>query len=112
MRHSGAIGRVAVDGAAAGRGIGSHLMAAAVDLADNWLNLYRLELLVRADNQVAIRLYEKFGFISVATRQSWRGSMPAPPGCAARKRYSARNRNRESPRRYARRKCPWLLRPT
>lgn len=62
LRHSGAIGRVAVDGAASGRGVGSRLMAAAVDLADNWLNLYRLELLVRADNQAAIRLYTKFGF--------------------------------------------------
>ena len=37
-------------------------MAAAVDLADNWLNLTRLELEVYADNAAAIHLYERFGF--------------------------------------------------
>ena len=37
-------------------------MQAAVDLADNWLNLSRLELEVYTDNEPAIRLYRKFGF--------------------------------------------------
>lgn len=45
-----------------GRGVGSALMAAMVDLADNWLGLRRLELEVWADNAPAIRLYKKFGF--------------------------------------------------
>jgi putative acetyltransferase len=45
-----------------GQGVGSALMAAMIDLADNWLGLRRLELEVWADNAVAIRLYEKFGF--------------------------------------------------
>jgi putative acetyltransferase len=53
---------VAVDQARSGRGVGSRLMAAAIDLADNWFNLMRLELLVRADNTAAIQLYRKFGF--------------------------------------------------
>jgi putative acetyltransferase len=44
------------------RGIGTALMEAAMDLADNWLNLKRLELHVYTDNARAIRLYEKFGF--------------------------------------------------
>jgi L-phenylalanine/L-methionine N-acetyltransferase len=37
-------------------------MQAAVDLADKWLNLTRLELEVYTDNAPAIRLYKKFGF--------------------------------------------------
>ena len=45
-----------------GKGVGKELMRAIVDLADNWLNLTRLELEVYADNQAAIRLYERFGF--------------------------------------------------
>lgn len=45
-----------------GRGIGSALLGELVDVADNWLNLRRLELNVYTDNSVAIRLYEKFGF--------------------------------------------------
>ena len=45
-----------------GRGIGGALMQACLDLADNWLNLMRLELQVYADNEQAIHLYERFGF--------------------------------------------------
>ena len=37
-------------------------MQAAVDLADRWLNLTRLELEVQVDNEGGIRLYKKFGF--------------------------------------------------
>ena len=37
-------------------------MEAALDLADNWLNLTRVELSVYVDNAPAIALYEKFGF--------------------------------------------------
>jgi len=59
--HVGAIG-MAVHDAYAGRGAGSGLMAAVVDLADNWLQLKRLELSVYADNARAIGLYERFGF--------------------------------------------------
>ncbi|MBN1565512.1 MAG: GNAT family N-acetyltransferase, partial [Anaerolineae bacterium] len=45
-----------------GRGVGSALMVAALDLAENWLNISRIELTVYTDNAVAIALYEKFGF--------------------------------------------------
>lgn len=59
--HAGSIG-MAVHDAYAGRGAGTALMAAVVDLADNWLQLKRLELGVYADNVRAIALYERFGF--------------------------------------------------
>ena len=45
-----------------GKGVGTALIGELVDVADNWLNLKRLELNVYTDNTVAIRLYEKFGF--------------------------------------------------
>lgn len=53
---------IAVHDAYAGRGAGSALIAAVLDLADNWLQLKRVELSVYADNARAIALYERFGF--------------------------------------------------
>lgn len=46
-----------------GRGIGQRLMEAVIDIADNWINLQRLELTVYTDNARAIRLYERLGFL-------------------------------------------------
>lgn len=60
-RHVGQIG-MAVRDDWQGKGVGTALMQAAIDLADKWLNLRRLELEVFVDNAAAIRLYEKFGF--------------------------------------------------
>ncbi len=60
-RHAGAIG-MSVHDEWQGKGIGTALMAAGVDLADNWLNITRLELEVYTDNEPAIGLYERFGF--------------------------------------------------
>jgi L-phenylalanine/L-methionine N-acetyltransferase len=45
-----------------GRGIGTALLAALIDVADNWLNYHRLRLEVYTDNAAAIALYRKFGF--------------------------------------------------
>ena len=45
-----------------GKGVGTALMEAALDLADNWLNLTRIELEVYIDNTAGIALYKKFGF--------------------------------------------------
>ena len=53
-----------------GRGIGTALVAALVDAADNWLNLKRLELTVYVDNEPAIRLYKTFGFEVEGTRRA------------------------------------------
>jgi L-phenylalanine/L-methionine N-acetyltransferase len=49
MRHVGSIG-MAVRDDQQGKGIGTALMEAALDLADNWLNLTRIELRVYVDN--------------------------------------------------------------
>lgn len=60
-KHAGAIG-ICVHEEWQGKGVGAALMQAIVDLADNWLNLTRLELEVFADNTTAINLYKRFGF--------------------------------------------------
>ena len=65
-RHAGRIG-ISVDIEWQGKGVGTALMTAGVDLADNWLNLTRLELEVYSDNEAAIHLYERFGFTHEGT---------------------------------------------
>jgi L-phenylalanine/L-methionine N-acetyltransferase len=45
-----------------GRGVGTALMQALMDYADNWLGVLRIELGVYADNLRAQALYRKFGF--------------------------------------------------
>ena len=34
-----------------------------LDLADNWLNIRRIELTVYSDNEAAVALYKKMGFV-------------------------------------------------
>lgn len=65
-RHVGQLG-MAIHDDWHGKGVGSALMSAAIDLADNWLNLSRLELEVYTDNEAAIALYKKFGFVTEGT---------------------------------------------
>jgi L-phenylalanine/L-methionine N-acetyltransferase len=60
-RHVAQIG-MAVRDDWQGKGVGSALMQAAIDLAENWLQITRLELEVYTDNQAGIHLYQKFGF--------------------------------------------------
>jgi putative acetyltransferase len=45
-----------------GRGAGSALLGALLELTDRWLDIRRMELTVWADNARAIGLYEKHGF--------------------------------------------------
>lgn len=53
-----------------GRGVGTVLMDAAVDLADNWLQVTRIELEVYVDNEPARALYRKFDFVAEGTKRS------------------------------------------
>ena len=59
--HTASIGMAVHDGYAR-RGAGQALMGGLIELADRWLNFKRLELTVWADNDRAIRLYERAGF--------------------------------------------------
>ncbi len=61
MRHVAALG-MAVHDAYLRRGVGAALVEAGLDLADNWLQMTRVELSVYVDNAPAIALYKKFGF--------------------------------------------------
>ena len=61
MRHVGTVG-LFVHTDYQNQGVGTALMKAVLDLADNWLMLVRVELEVFADNERAIHLYEKLGF--------------------------------------------------
>ena len=54
-----------------GKGVGTRLMQAALDMADNWLDLKRVELQVYTDNAAAIHLYEKLGFVIEGTHKAF-----------------------------------------
>jgi len=69
-RHVGQIG-MAVRDDWQGRGVGTALMTAALNLADNWLNLQRVELEVYTDNAAGIALYRKFGFEVEGTHRAF-----------------------------------------
>ena len=101
--HVGEIG-MAVRDDWQGKGVGAALMKAALDLADNWLGLRRIELHVHADNERAIALYRRFG-------SRWKeptapipcGTVPMSIPC----RWLASPTDRAS-RQSAHRKCdPW-----
>ncbi len=59
--HVGGIG-MGVAVAWQGKGVGTQLLGAALEVADNWMNLHRVELTVYVDNEPAQALYRKFGF--------------------------------------------------
>lgn len=65
-RHSAELGMTVGDDWQ-GKGVGTALLAAAIDMADNWLNLERLELSVFIDNEPAVNLYKNFGFETEGT---------------------------------------------
>ena len=60
-RHVGHLG-MSVRDDRQGSGVGTALLAAIIDLADNWIGYVRLELTVYVDNPRALGLYRKFGF--------------------------------------------------
>ena len=61
VRHTASFG-MAVRDNWQGNGVGSTLLGAALDLADNWLGVTRVDLKVYTDNEAGIALYEKSGF--------------------------------------------------
>ena len=69
-RHVGSIG-MSVRDDIQGRGVGTALMSAAIELADGWLNYQRLELNVYTDNLAALALYRKFGFVIEGTFRAY-----------------------------------------
>lgn len=68
MRHSAGLG-IMVHRDYQQQGVGAALMKAALDLADNWLMLVRVELGVYPDNERAIRLYQEMGFEVEGTKR-------------------------------------------
>ncbi|HEX2489844.1 MAG TPA: GNAT family N-acetyltransferase [Blastocatellia bacterium] len=70
LSHRGEIGMMVRDDWQ-GKGVGSAMMQAVVDLADKWLNLKRIELTVYTDNEPAIALYRKFGFEIEGTHRKY-----------------------------------------
>jgi putative acetyltransferase len=54
-----------------GKGVGTALMQALTQLADGWLNVSRIELTVYTDNERAIALYKKFGFVVEGTHRAY-----------------------------------------
>ena len=69
-RHALMLG-MSVASDAQGQGVGSALMAALCDYADNWVASLRLELNVYTDNTPALALYRKFGFEIEGTHRGY-----------------------------------------
>jgi len=69
-RHAMMLG-ISVSPHAQGSGVGSALMAALLDYADNWGQVLRIELTVYTDNERAIRLYRRFGFEPEGTMRAY-----------------------------------------
>ncbi|MDW5512862.1 GNAT family N-acetyltransferase [Serratia proteamaculans] len=69
-RHVASFG-IGVDDRHQGKGVGSSLMKAMIDLCDNWAAIERIELTVFTDNQAAIGLYRKFSFEIEGTSRAY-----------------------------------------
>lgn len=53
------------------KGVGSLLLGAVIDVAENWYGITRLELSVFTDNEAAVALYGKFGFAIEGTLRAF-----------------------------------------
>jgi putative acetyltransferase len=63
LRHVGTIQLFVVSPEVQGKGVGSGLLSALIDLSENWLNLIRLEHIIVVDNEPAMALHRKSGFV-------------------------------------------------
>ncbi|MBT0723944.1 GNAT family N-acetyltransferase [Rosenbergiella sp. S61] len=68
LKHVVSFG-IAVDGHFTRRGIARQLIEFGLDYAFNWLAAQRVELSVFADNQAAIALYKRLGFVIEGTQR-------------------------------------------
>ena len=68
MNHCASIG-ISVHSKHQGKGVGTKLMQALLDIADNWLMLTRIELGVLDGNNGAKNLYEHLGFVQEGVRK-------------------------------------------
>ena len=69
-RHTAMLG-ISVVPEAQRQGVGSALMQAVCDFADQWGQLLRIELSVFTDNAPAIALYQRFGFRHEGTHRGY-----------------------------------------
>lgn len=69
-RHAPTIG-MGVKASARRSGVGSALLAAAIDMCEKWMNISRIEIEVYTDNSAAIALYKKHGFVIEGTCSSY-----------------------------------------
>ncbi len=70
LKHKGIIWGMFVKPEMQGRGIGSELMKFTLEKAAKIQHLQKINLDVNAENQAAIRLYEKMGFISFGVEKN------------------------------------------
>ncbi len=68
LRHTAAFG-IMVHADFQGQGIGTALMKKLLDIADNGLMLKRVELNVFVENQRAVELYQRMGFVIEGTKK-------------------------------------------
>ncbi len=69
-RHVANIGMGVVE-RARGQGVGSALVAAAIELCEGWLGVRRIELEVYVDNAAALALYRRHGFVVEGTARGY-----------------------------------------
>ena len=70
-RHAGEINLIATHPGWGRQGVGRALMDAVIELADDWLNLQRLGLVVFVDNTYAIEWYTRLGFVLEGTMRAY-----------------------------------------
>jgi putative acetyltransferase len=69
-RHVATLG-MGVKASARNTGVGSALLSAAISLCEQWLNVSRIEIEVYTDNQAALALYHRHGFLIEGTSRNY-----------------------------------------
>ena len=69
-RHACNIGMIVCE-SARGQGVGHALLHAFIEMATHWMGITRIELEVYTDNQAALALYEKNGFVIEGTAKNY-----------------------------------------